>query len=119
MSETLEYYEEETCRLRELLVAERKQHEAIRRRAQEADSEQAKRKRAVTNLLHELEKAYEERRKVKHSRKVVIRLMRKAGVSCDTDLDSDPVVSAVKRLLAQRDEAMARPWWKKLFGGGS
>jgi hypothetical protein len=119
MSETLEYYEEECCRLRELLASERKQHEAIRRRAQEADSEQAKRKRAVVNLLRELEKVYDERRKIKHSRKVVIRLMRKAGVSCDTDLDSDPVVSAVKRLLAQRDEAMTRPWWKKLFGGGS
>lgn len=116
MSETIEYYEEEVCRLRELLTSERKQHEAIRRRAQEADSEQAKRKRAVTNLLHELEKMYEERRKIKHSRKVVIRLMRKAGVSCDTDLDSDPVVSAVKRLLAQREEALTTPWWKKLLG---
>lgn len=116
MSESIAYYEEEVCRLRELLASERKQHEAIRRRAQEADSEQAKRKRAVTNLLHELEKMYEERRKIKHSRKVVIRLMRKAGVSCDTDMDTDPLVSGVKRLIKMLNDERKLSWWKKLFG---
>lgn len=106
----------ENNELRATLERERKQLTVMRRRAQEADSEQAKRKRAVGNLLRELEKMYAERRKLKHGRKFAVKLMRAAGVSCDTDLDSDPVVSAVKRLIIQRDEARSTSWWKKLIG---
>ncbi len=110
VSETLQ---EEMERLRTELLAERSR---CHRLQQEVDSAGFKRKRAVENLLKELKKVYAERRRAKHARKVVTKLMRAAGVSCDTDLDSDPIVSAVKRLLRQRDEERAKPWWSKLLG---